>query len=597
MKNKWFRYLMLFFVLVLTVGMLAACGDDDDDDDDDDKDDKKKKIDYVVNDEKLPVSEDMVPVGYWLWKDEEQGISCWYPGECTPGGRYGEYATFEAYGEYKIYIQTKTTKKVSKLADAVDAAVKFASKLDDNMDDEPDYESVEKKGDATKVEFAGKTLYGQMLDAKKGGEAKSCFVAVEMYEDEYVIYFVTEEEEDAAVPAFQLLAGTIRLDTKAYEGINGNSLGVPTPTSGAAPTDGPDAPTPTVSATPTPTEEPSPTPTEEPSPTPSPAPTEAVMKTFEHSDMNFSIDFPSDSYVEEFDNGVCAETDDGMIYVAYRNMFNEGSVENSADFFSIAGDDPDVLSELLYLDGLTFLPGSEASEFDINGAKAATIPLATMVWDETDDEFGRGCGRAYIINCKDAVGVYYAWYIVENAKYDSMTDAQKNVVALFDSCIQSLKQKGSPISIDYKSYKDRMPDGAGFQFLYENGVIKSVEKDPNGYGYRFYFNDEKQGYLLIQHFTPTQKTVEEYFNAVKSGLNDPKYNFTATKEHQGRMTYTNWTLTYESNGYSLVEDTYVTLNSDGEMWYVLLFATEDGAEEQADFLDDVLWSLHEHFDY
>ena len=61
--------------------------------------------------------------------------------------------------------------------------------------------------------------------------------------------------------------------------------------------------------------------------------------------------------------------------------------------------------------------------------------------------------------------------------------------------------------------------------------------------------------------------------------------------------YTNWTLSYKSGEYSLVEDTYVTMTEDGEMWYVLLFATEDGAEEQADFLDDVLWSLHEHFDY
>ncbi len=600
MKKKWFRYLLLLFVLLLTVGMLAACGDDDDDDDDDDSG-KKKKIDYVVNDEKLAVSEDMVPVGYWPWKDEEQGISCWYPGAATPGGRYGEYATFEAYGEYKIYIQTKTTKKVSELADAIDAAVKFAGKLDDNMDDEPDFESVDKKGDTEKTEFAGKTLYGQMLTAKKGGEEKSCFVAVEMYEDEYVIYFVTEEEEDAAGLAFQLIAGTVRLDIDAYKGIEGNSLGVPTPTGGAAPTDGPDVPTPTEEVTPTPTVEvtatPTPTPTEELTPTPTVTIAAPEFSTYEHPDMHFTIDFPVDSYIEKFDNGVCAETDDGFIYIAYRNMFDEGSVEDSADFFAIAGDDKDKMSELLYLDDISFLPGSEASEFDINGAKAATFPLATMVWDEEEDDFGRGCGRAYVINCKDAVGVYYAWYIVNDANYNSLTEAQKATIALFDSCIQSVKQKGSPINVDYKLYKDRMPDGAGYQFLYENGVIKSTEKDPNGYGYRFYFNDEKQGYLLIQHFTPAQKTIAEYFDAVKAGLNDPQYTFTSAKEHQGRLLYTNWTLSYKSGEYSLVEDTYVTMTEDGEMWYVLLFATEDGAEEQADFLDDVLWSLHEHFDY
>ncbi|MBQ3980178.1 MAG: hypothetical protein II634_05235, partial [Lachnospiraceae bacterium] len=486
---------------------------------------------------------------------------------------------------------------------AIDAAISFVGDIDDNIDEKPDFEDVKAEGDPEKVKLGEKTLYAQIVTASVDGEKVHLPIFLEMYKDRYIIYFMYEITEDSGELAIETIIATTRLGADAYKGINGNPLGQPTPT-GAEPTG--TEPTPTEAPDPTPTDEPTPTPTPTeaatPTPTATPTPAAATTQTFTHSKMKFTIDLPGDAEIEEFETGVYAETDYGMLYLSYKNNYNDGIVLNAADFYALAGSDANKLADLLYLDGVEFLSGAESTDFTINGVKASTVPLAHMIWDADDEDFGRGCGRFYIYECKDAIGVYYGWYIIDGAKYDgSMTTEQKNTQLSFDAALQSLKQTGSPLVVDYHVYEDRMPDGTGIVMVYEEGAIKGHTYDgnskENSLGYKYYYNDEKNGYLDIQHFKPKQSTVEAYFENMKNSLSDPKYHFSATSEFQGRFKWTHWTLSYEVNGNDYLEETYVSMDENGELWFVLLFGLKDKVEEQDTLIEDVLWSLNTHYNY
>ena len=84
---------------------------------------------------------------------------------------------------------------------------------------------------------------------------------------------------------------------------------------------------------------------------------------------------------------------------------------------------------------------------------------------------------------------------------------------------------------------------------------------------------------------------------MKNSLSDPKYHFSATSEFQGRFKWTHWTLSYEVNGNDYLEETYVSMDENGELWFVLLFGLKDKVEEQDTLIEDVLWSLNTHYNY
>ena len=67
--------------------------------------------------------------------------------------------------------------------------------------------------------------------------------------------------------------------------------------------------------------------------------------------------------------------------------------------------------------------------------------------------------------------------------------------------------------------------------------------------------------------------------------------------NQGRFKWTHWTLSYEVNGNDYLEETYVSMDENGELWFVLLFGLKDKVEEQDTLIEDVLWSLNTHYNY
>ncbi|MBR5712750.1 MAG: hypothetical protein IKX54_04060 [Lachnospiraceae bacterium] len=594
MKKRWLRWLALMLVFVLSVGMLAACGDDDDDDDSD----KKKKADYAVNDEKLEVSEDMVPVGYWLWKSENLGLSIWYPGEALMAER-SNYWKCVCDDTYEIYIREKSTKKVSTTEDAFGQLAAFLEDVDEDMDDKSDFTDVKVAEESEKVKLNGKVLYKSSVTATKNDKEKTMDAYVEMYEDSFVMYVIDEQVEGSAKNVFPLLVQTLRLDPEAYEGIQGNSLGVPTPTAGAddvTPTPTPEEPTPT------PTEEPTPEPTPTDTPTPTPTPTQAVSgttKLYTHDDLHFTIQLPADAELDEFDNGVFAETENGALLIYYRNSYENGIIQDIYDLaqlYSEAEDKQYFIEDVFSLDVIK--GEGEGTPFnDINGVECFTVPFDHGEF--IDDVEYIGCGRYALYEAKDNIGAFIAWYIVNGADYNTMTDDQKKINAMFSECLLSLNQLESPIDWETKVYKDRLQDGTGYIFTCDAEALKSSEADPGGYGYRFYYNTQKQGYLLVEHLhlNSTIKTAKDYYEHQQSSLNDPKYVFSDMSEYDGRMDYTCWLVSYQVNGIDVSEYVNVTITDDGDMWSIVLFGTKDDTEEQEELLDDVLWSLHEHFDY
>ncbi|MCR5086711.1 MAG: hypothetical protein K6B39_04905 [Lachnospiraceae bacterium] len=590
MKKRWLRYLALMLVLILSVGMLAACGDDDDDDDDDSG--KKKDPDYTVN-EVLPVSEDMVPVGYWNWHDPGLNLSCWYPGAATPGLRGSEYFTFEDYGKYKIYVAPKSTKKISSLEDAVNGAVKFVGRIDENMDDEGDFGDV-KAGKAEKITIGGKTLYKTEITYTADGAEKKSDAFLEMYEDVYVIYFANETEKGSAAQPMELIATTIRPSDNAYEGIEGNSLGVPTPTpEGPVPTDEPGNPTPTPADEPTDT----PTPTPEPEETPTPTLTEAVAAGTENyvcEDYNFSIDFPADAYVEEFEGGFYAETDDGILYIEYVLDYDDGVVENYDDFWNGVVLTPVDLYSILYLEKATYVAADDAKTFTVNGAKTYSGKLKDMVWD-SDEEFGRGAGQFYVYECKESFGVFVGWYLIDGSQYDNFTEQQKALAEEYDKCMRSLKQTGPQIISTVKMYEGKLPAGDKFTFLYTDGDFATVEEDANNNALRFWFNEAAEGYVQVSLVRP-KMTLEKYFETLKNYFDSSVYHFSDLESYPGRLPYQHSTVTYTIDEVDYRDEIYLSMDDmddgDQELWFVEIYGTKDSVEEHEDFIDEVLWSLH-----
>ena len=97
-------------------------------------------------------------------------------------------------------------------------------------------------------------------------------------------------------------------------------------------------------------------------------------------------------------------------------------------------------------------------------------------------------------------------------------------------------------------WKERMPDGTGVYVVYINGEIKDIVQ--NGNGYQFYYNDEKEGYFLLKHFTPTNavSTADEYMTALLDTLNSDDIDISDVSDYKGRMQYRWVTRWYTSDG-------------------------------------------------
>ena len=606
MKN-WRKMLLMLFVLILSVGMLAACGDKDDDDDEDD-DKPKKEIDYEINDpEKLKVSEETVPSRTWLWHSDNLDLAVWYDGAAVMAETDKYWRCDEYDNKYDIYIVPKSTKKVEELADAFDAAVSFLAGLDEDHDDVKDFTDVKIADIKPEKETVfDKIIYGSVITCKRGGKDLELPVILEMYEERYVIYIVDEKEEGTADLPLQYILKTLRLGTNTYNGIEGDSLGKkatptpipvdPTPTETPEPT--PTAePTPTeVPATPTPTETPEPTPTEVPA-TPTPAEDPFAMKEYKHPNLPITIQVPVAADLFEDDTSMYYETEEYDFEFWAMNMYDDGIVMDSVAFSQIFNKDnqEEALADVLDLDYVKLASGAEATIFnDIDGMTGFYLPLEKILM-EFDNETIEGDGFVFVVNARGGVGVYVMVGVVRGESFGSMSDKGSEILNLLTSSSMSLKQS-APMDGEYTIYKDRFADGVGVVAVYETGSYDKVEKTDDGIA--FYLDEDHTSYFLLEHFVPksgltTEDKVLEYLKEI----NGDKYTYSSISDVKGFFPYRNMKISYTDEGEDHVDDIYCYMDENGEMWMLEAVGLADTVEEYEDELDTLIWSIHEHWDY
>lgn len=606
MKN-WRKMLLMLFVLILSVGMLAACGDKDDDDDDDD-DKPKKEIDYEINDpEKLKVSEETVPSRTWLWHSDSLDLAVWYDGAAVMAETDKYWRCDEYDNKYDIYIVPKSTKKVEELADAFDAAVSFLSGLDEDHDDVKDFTDVKIADIKPEKETVfDKIIYASVITCKRGGKDLELPVILEMYEERYVIYIVDEKEEGTADLPLQYILKTLRLGTNAYEGIEGDSLGqkaTPTPVEAdPTPTNTPE-PTPTETPEPTPTETPEPTPTETPEPTPTetPVPTPDVdpyaTTEYKHSKLPITLQVPAAVEVNENGTSMYFETEEYDFEFWAMNYHDGGIVMDSIGFSQLFNKEnrDEALAEVLEFDEVSIPSDAEATIFsDIDGMSGYYLPLE-KIRIEFDNETIQGDGFMFVVNARGDVGVYIMVGVLRGESFGNLSDKASQNLNFLTSVAMSLKQTDK-LDGDYVIYKDRFSDGTGVVVVYEEGSYDEVEKTDDGIA--FYLDEDHTSYFLLDHFVPKEGlTTEDKVLEYLKELNGDKYTYSSISDVKGFFPYRNMKISFTEEGEDHVDDIYCYMDENGEMWMLEAVGLAGIVEEFEDELSTLIWSIHEHWDY
>ena len=97
--------------------------------------------------------------------------------------------------------------------------------------------------------------------------------------------------------------------------------------------------------------------------------------------------------------------------------------------------------------------------------------------------------------------------------------------------------------------------------------------------------------------TVEASNAKEYAETFKNTLESKGYTVSDIAEYQGRMAY-NWIrVDYSADGVDYCENIFVSMDSNGDIWMLDLYGTIENVEAQDDNLDNMLWSLHEHWDY
>ena len=161
----------------------------------------------------------------------------------------------------------------------------------------------------------------------------------------------------------------------------------------------------------------------------------------------------------------------------------------------------------------------------------------------------------------------------------------------------SLKQDPTKkLDQDYVVWEGKFKDGTGAKAVYVNGAILSMGEEGNAI--LWFYNEEQEGYLALQHITPTTpfKDEEEYLNKLIETIDDGTIEFSDLMDHQGRMKYKYVTFNYQKNGIDLSEIVMVSIDENGDIWFVDLYGTPEDVEDQEKNLVNLVWSLQPTWD-
>lgn len=351
----------------------------------------------------------------------------------------------------------------------------------------------------------------------------------------------------------------------------------------------------TVSPTAEPTITSEPTPTAEPSPTSEPTPTISVddlsTEEIELSKLPIKLTVPKAAVRKETEDSFYAETDEYLLYAFGSDTYNDGIILDEIDIASMLSNE-DKRIELPNILRLKKAVPTEESEVklysNVNGAGAVSCLLSEVELDNAEGKKVSGSGSLMVYGAQE-VGIYVIVGVLKDTA--AASDRAESIQSMLQDCVRSVQQTGK-LRADCYIWDETMPDGTSVVAVFKNGVISEVEEVEDGF--RLYFNEDKTGFYLIQHWNkyPGISTGDEYLEDLKRKIGEDNVSYSKISGARGMMLYRRMKVISTEGDAKYVDDVLVHLGEDGSLWLVDVCGTSKDVSDQAENLVTLLWSLH-----
>lgn len=320
------------------------------------------------------------------------------------------------------------------------------------------------------------------------------------------------------------------------------------------------------------------------------------VKTYRHGVMPIELELPETAKIVETEDDVYAETSEYMIYVFGMDSYNGGIIYNEMDVVALlnAGEQISVAQDVLRLRGFKVPENTDAQLYDcINGMKGFFCRLSEMQFESKSGEKCSGDGFMMSYGKNEGVGIYVILGILKNSKADSLNERGKEVLNLLKTCALSLRETAEAEE-EYIVWQESLTEEISVKAAFKQKMVPEVEK--TGEGFCLYYNEAKEGFILLQHFsTVAGISSEEYLESIVSGFKGEGITFSEPEPFRGKMEYRKVTMSYTNSdtGAEMQEIICVTVDEKGSGWIVELFGTKQNVSDQQENLGVLLWSLQE----
>ncbi len=306
-----------------------------------------------------------------------------------------------------------------------------------------------------------------------------------------------------------------------------------------------------------------------------------------HSGLDISMIYPEEALVTEDEDELTMETSDYLLYVFGTDTYNGGCLNLSDVITALSvADQSEIAKDILRLKDYTMSQDVKADIYnDINGMRGFFCPFSSVEYISDFGTVFKGNGFVMAYEKTKEAGVY----VVLGIQNDQVS-SDKDMRHKLEKCARSLTKIQD--TQEYKLWAEEMPDGVKAKALFKENAITEVI--PEEKGFCLFFDEEKNGSFLIQHFNVMgHSSSEKYLQSIIDDLAESGAMFSEIEEVRGKMTYRKSTMSYSNEGHDVKEIICVSVNENGSTWLVDLYGTAEEVEAQKENLVILLWSLQE----
>lgn len=313
------------------------------------------------------------------------------------------------------------------------------------------------------------------------------------------------------------------------------------------------------------------------------------VKKYKHGTMSIEMEIPEVSVITESEDGVTAETQKYLLSVFGMDQYKGALLYDIMDIVSIVDsqEQRETAKDILRLKNYTIPENAEGKLYNsINGVEGFWCPLSGIEYESANGRKTSGDGFLMVYEKAKGLGVYLVLGIQKNG------GAEKETSEMLKTCAMSLNQDYVNIG-EYVEWTGSMPDGVNAKALFKKDVVIGQEEDDRGLC--LYYDEENEGYYLIQHFSIVgNATSEEYIWSIIDSLkNNEGVSFSGVEEAEGKMTYQKVTMTYARENQEVQEIVCVSVDERENVWLVDLYGTVEQVKSQEENLAVLLGSLQE----